>query len=210
VIHRSLESIGREWFGLVVLQQYLGSLGTVQDVHRQSQDHDLIFTPPGGAPQTIDVKVDYYFGADDKSDFHRRRTGFAALETVSNDVLGTLGWMVTSATDYIMYYFLALDNPPDQLRAWSAAGDAEAALHGLQAYDDCLLVLPTRALQAWFWEDKRYLGWRHCRIPNVDGDGRVYHTWVRLTPVEALVRLPGVRLYDRLVAALHSRRLADP
>lgn len=197
--------MGREWLGLVVLQRFFERFqeARVEDVHRVSQEFDLVYQVPGDARRhTIDVKVDFYFGQEDRSEFHRRRTGFLALETVSNDVSGTMGWMVTSPADFICYYFMALNNHAEELKGWYETGDADACLGGLSSWDDCLLVLPVPALKAWFWGDKRYLSYRHARIPNVDREGKVYHTWVRLVPVEAVASLPGVRIYNRLVDAL--------
>ncbi|MHB2016820.1 MAG: hypothetical protein ACYCW6_07760 [Candidatus Xenobia bacterium] len=194
MFHHSLESMGREWLGLLLMQRFFEAQGIpVQDVHQHSRDHDLIV-----AGRTVDAKIDFYFGAEDVHEFHRRRTGFAALETVSNDVLGTMGWMVTTEADAICYYFLALEHPADEVRRWIEQRDPTVVLRDLRAWDDCLLVLPVPALRAWFWGGKRYLNFRHCRIPNIDGDGRVYHTWVRLAPVEALAALPGARVYNRI------------
>ena len=191
MLHYSVESMGREWLGLLLIRRFLQAQGIpVEDVHKVSKDHDLVV-----AGRTVDAKIDFYFGSEDVHDYHRRRTGMAALETVSNDVLGTMGWMVTSEADSIFYYFLDMDHPADEVRGMIERQSEKTVL---KAWDDCLIVFPTPALRQWFWAGKRYLNYRHCRIPNVDGDGRVYHTWVRLVPVEELVKLPGVRVYDRI------------
>src|ERR1700722_11722793 len=97
--------MGREWLGLVLIRHFFETThkAVVQDVHRESRDVDLTLLMRGGSavPVNVDVKVDFYFGAEERTEFHRRRTNYAALETVSSDSSGTLGWMVTSPTDYI-------------------------------------------------------------------------------------------------------------
>jgi hypothetical protein len=185
--------------GLVLIRHFFETVhhATVEDVHRESRDIDLVLTM-ADRKVFADVKVDFYFGAEERTDFHRRRTNHAALETVSSDSTGTMGWMVTSASDYIFYYFLALDNPPDEIRRWIEEEDEAACLREARVFDDCLVLLPTAALQRWFWQDKRYTKYRHCRIPNLDQGGKTYNTWVRLVPVSDLLAIPDVRIYDRI------------
>lgn len=68
----------------------------------------------------IEVKVDDYKEIIDVDGTHK----YIFVETVSNDVKGTMGWLYTSSANYFIYYFKQLDRyiiiDADYLRAYVA------------------------------------------------------------------------------------------
>ena len=68
----------------------------------------------------IEVKVDDYKEIIDKDGTHK----YIFVETVSNDVKGTMGWLYTSSANYFIYYFKQIDRyiiiDADYLRAYVA------------------------------------------------------------------------------------------
>jgi len=131
-----------EWFGLTILKRYLARQAgsKIEDVHDDpqyfSKGIDLILHDSTNGTQTIDVKVDSYYGSDPKRKIRglcNPDSGFILLETISQlqydrktDAdsgstvpLGSkgdvLGWFFTEKADEVFYYYLALLNDESEL-----------------------------------------------------------------------------------------------
>ena len=211
VVHRFAQSGRIEWIALVFLQRYFEAMHghAWQDVH---DDHrpdirDVDFHLDG---VSADLKADTYF-ADLRGEtraatrYRKRDSGCLALETVSTDFSHrwqndrapdpaqprmSLGWMHTSRAEQIWYYFLALDNAPDELDALTGEGARQQGaevnreqrlLDTALVHRDELLILPAAPLKAWFWANLDHFDRRGARNP-------AYTTWFRRVPRSVLLK----------------------
>jgi hypothetical protein len=206
VLHRFSESGRIEWIALVFLRRYFEQIEGCawEDVH---DDHapavrDIDLRVDG---VSADLKADAYFADLDDGEavtrYKKPRSGYLALETVSTDFSHRwpddrrpdpsqssqrMGWMHTSRADEIWYYFLTLDNPPDEIDALASAqtgdpGERERRLLDIaRIHRDGLLILPAAPLKAWFWENLDRFDRRGARNPR-------YTTWFRRVPWRVLI-----------------------
>ena len=115
---------------------------------------DLVYVADGQRT-SVKIKPDSYFGTDANKvrerawSFYREDAGVCALEAVAGSSMRDPGWMFTSDADEIFYYYLAIAQPEDEVRALVAAPDAEF-FSALKVERDDLLVLPMKAAREWF------------------------------------------------------------
>ena len=101
------------------------------------------------------IKPDVYYGsdpakvADRNLSLYREDAGRCALQAVADSSTREPGWILTSDADDIYYYYLAIAQPEDQVRAL-LDGSEETFFSGLKVERDDLLVLPMAATRAWF------------------------------------------------------------
>ena len=83
---------------------------------------DLVYVCDGRRT-SVKVKPDSYFGTDATKvrerawSFYREDAGVCALEAVAGSSMRDPGWMFTSDADEIFYYYLAIGQPEDEVRA---------------------------------------------------------------------------------------------
>lgn len=147
---------------------------------------------PAGSQRRAKLKPDPYYGLDrakvaDRSlTYYREDAGVLALEAVANSVTREPGWMVAPGADELFYYFLAISQPEDEVRALLAEPDP-VFFGELLVERDELLVIPMAAARAWFAENLE----RFATRPVMSGGTS---SWYRLVPkqeMEASVR--GIR-----------------
>ncbi len=154
--------------GMALLQEAAGRIVTKHLVMRgaaraeiartegtaQGRDIDII-TIEGRSGRRIKLKADPYFGTDprkigDRSlAFYRVDEGCLAFEAVANSATREPGWALVSDAQDLYYYYLALGQTEDEVRALLSEPD-EVFFSELAVERDELLVLPMDALRAWF------------------------------------------------------------
>ena len=133
-----------------------------------------------GVRRVVKVKPDAYFGTDpakiaDRSlSFYRQDAGLIALQAVADSSTRDPGWIYTSEADEVFYYYLAISQSEDEVRALFAEPD-ESFFAGLKVDRDDLLVLPLAPARAWFAE-------RAERYPSRPVAFEGYSAWYRLVP----------------------------
>lgn len=115
---------------------------------------DITYAWQGGQHR-IKVKPDPYFGTDsakinDRSlPFYRAEASAFAFEAVANAATREPGWMFDSSAVDLYYYFLALPQTEDEVRALMGEPD-EVFFSELVVERDELVVLPMRGTRLWF------------------------------------------------------------
>jgi len=111
----------------------------------------------GRVSRLIKVKADPYFGTDSRKigdrglAFYRADAGCLAFEAVANGVTRSLGWTLASEAQDLYYYYLALGQTQDEVRALLAEPD-EVFYSEIAVERDELLILPMDRIRAWFEE----------------------------------------------------------
>lgn len=147
----------------------------------------------GGKRVRLKVKPDSYFGTDPAKVydrdlvFYRPDAGHYAFESISNNMTREPGWIFNSEADDLYYYFIALNQPEDEIAA--LLGEPDEVFFGeLQVERDELHILPMRATQRWF--DEHYE--EYTPRPVTVGD---HSAWYRLIPrADIEGDVPGIRL----------------
>lgn len=109
----------------------------------------------GKASRRIKVKADPYFGVDSRKigdrglEFYRADSGSLAFEAVANSSTREPGWTLVSDADDLYYYYLALGQTPDEVRALLSEPD-EVFFSEIAVERDELLVLPMKDVREWF------------------------------------------------------------
>ena len=103
-----------------------------------------------------------------------RTPGLIALQAVADSSTRDPGWIYTSEADEVFYYYLAISQSEDEVRALFAEPD-ESFFAGLKVDRDDLLVLPLAPARAWFAE-------RAERYPSRPVAFEGYSAWYRLVP----------------------------
>jgi hypothetical protein len=184
--------------------------GLSRDVQRRGKSPlgldrgvDITYTGPNGKRRTLKVKADPYCGADtalvaDRGlPFYRADTGSLAFEAVADTSTREPGWMVDSAADDLYYYYLALAQGEEEVRALLGEADAEF-FSELQVAEDDLIVLPMAKMREWF--DAHASGYPP-RPVQVGGKP----AWYRLVPrADILTQIPGVQVVGSVFQTLRA------
>jgi hypothetical protein len=118
------------------------------------RDIDLV-TIEGRSGRRIKVKADPYFGTDPRKigdralPFYRADEGCLAFEAVANSATREPGWTLVSEAQDLYYYYLALSQSEDEVRALLSEPD-EVFFSELAVERDELLILPMDQLRTWF------------------------------------------------------------
>lgn len=144
-----------------------------------------------GASRSVKVKPDSYFGldrvkvADRELAFYRADASAFAFEAVANAATREPGWMFESVADDLYYYFVAIPQPEDEVRALMNEPD-EVFFSELAVERDELVILPMRQTKEWFelhFED-------YTPRPVMLGGASA---WYRLVPRADIERsMPGI------------------
>jgi len=144
-----------------------------------------------GATRSVKVKPDPYFGldrmkvADRELAFYRADASAFAFEAVANAATREPGWMFESVADDLYYYFVAIPQPEDEVRALMNEPD-EVFFSELAVERDELVILPMRQTREWFelhFED-------YTPRPVMLGGASA---WYRLVPRTDIERsMPGI------------------
>jgi len=149
---------------------------------------DLVYVVQG-EQRSVKVKPDVYFGSDhakiaDRSlSLYREDAGGCALQAVADSPNRDPGWILTSDADEIFYYYLAIAQPEDQVRALLTEPD-EILFSQLKVERDDLLVLPMAATRTWFAENAE----RYPSRPVALGEYSAWYRLVSRAEVESAVR----------------------
>ena len=122
-----------------------------------AQGIDIVYTAPDGVRRSAKVKADPYFGNDarkigDRSlPFYRADTGSFAFESVADAVTREPGWTIDSEADGLFYYYLALAQEEEDVRALLREPDG-VFFSEIHVERDDLVILPMAATRRWFAE----------------------------------------------------------
>ena len=114
----------------------------------KAHDIDRLFIRPDGSQVSVEYKVDY------KSD----TTGNLAIELVSNDVVGTLGWAYSTKADMLVFYrsgdgeVIAVRTSMLRAMLPSLTAKYHKVYARNKSYRSVCLIIPT-------WEVKRLAEW---------------------------------------------------
>lgn len=156
----------------------------------------------GRGSRRIKVKADPYFGIDSRKigdrglPFYRADGGCLAFEAVANSATRELGWTLASEAHDLYYYYLAIGQTADEVRALLAEPD-EVFFSEIAVERDELLVLPMAHLREWF--EEHYQDYAPRPVMHAGGA-----SWYRLVPradvEKALGRIPSLgAIFPRLV-----------
>lgn len=162
---------------------------------------DITYAWQGGQ-QRIKVKPDPYFGTDatkinDRSlTFYRAEASAFAFEAVANAATREPGWMFESSAAEIYYYFLALPQTEDEVRALMDEPD-EVFFSELVVERDELVVLPMRGTRQWFEDNFE----RYTPRPVMVGGASA---WYRLVPKSDIIgSVAGINSVGSVFASLN-------
>jgi hypothetical protein len=157
--------------------------------------------PLQGIDRKIKVKPDPYFGTDPRKindlslSFYRSDAGHYAFESISDPVTREPGWMFNSRADDLYYYYLAVSQSEEDVRALMSEPD-EVFFTELDVDRDELRILPMRELQTWF--DVHFE--EYPPRPVTDGERS---SWYRLIPRSDVDgAMPGARVVGPIFARL--------
>ncbi len=134
----------------------------------------------GKISRRIKVKADPYFGTDSRKigdrrlQFYRAEEGCFAFEAVADTATRELGWTLASDAQDLYYYYLALGQTPDEVRALLAEPD-EVFFSEIDVERDELLILPMDRVREWFEEHHQEYAPRPVMHDGVA-------SWYRLVP----------------------------
>lgn len=143
VVARYLTSVGRADVQVVSGFEALGGRGV-----------DISYAWQTGR-RGVKVKADAYFGTDPVKiaarglPFYRADMNCYAFEAVANSATREPGWIFESVADELYYYFLALGQAEDELKALLAEND-DVLFSELKVERDTLVLLPMSATRDWF------------------------------------------------------------
>jgi hypothetical protein len=174
---------------------------TSDPTNPHGRDVDIV-SIEGRVSRRIKVKADPYFGTDSRKigdrslAFYRADEGCLALEAVSNGSTRELGWTLASEAQDLYYYYLALGQTQDEVRALLAEPD-EVFFSEIAVERDELLILPMDKVRAWFEDHHQDYSPRPVMHDGVA-------SWYRLVPradvEKALGRISNAgALFPRLI-----------
>lgn len=108
-----------------------------------------------GTRMRIKVKPDPYYGVDPAKTrdralgFYRSEESAFAFEAVANSATREPGWVFESSADELYYYFLAIAQHEEEIRALMAEPD-EVFFSELAVDRDELVIMPMRETREWF------------------------------------------------------------
>jgi hypothetical protein len=143
----------------------------------------------GRASRRIKVKADPYFGTDSRKIgdrnlvFYRADEGCLAFEAVANSATRERGWTLASEAQDLYYYYLALGQTQDEVRALLNEPD-EVFFSEIAVERDELLILPMDQIRPWFEEHHQDYAPRPVMHDKVA-------SWYRLVPRADLERAFG-------------------
>ncbi len=146
---------------------------------------DLSYAWQGGR-HLIKVKPDPYFGTDEHLiqnralSFYRADAAAFAFEAVANTATKQPGWAIESPADEVYYYYVAISQPEDEIRALMGEPD-EVFFSELAVERDDLYVMPMVETRAWFDANHQ----KYTPRPVMAGGAS---TWVRVVPREEFER----------------------
>jgi hypothetical protein len=189
IVARYLEVTGKVDVGIVSAFESMGGRGI-----------DLTYSWEG-SQRKLKVKPDPYFGLDsakvrDRSlVFYREDAGSYAFEAVANSATRQPGWILDSEADDIYYYFLALGQAEDEVRALLGEPD-EVFFSELRIERDDLRILPMRESREWFELEYENYAPRPVVLGGVSA-------WYRLVPRDVLeASVAGIRKIGPIFAPL--------
>lgn len=180
-----------------------GHSDVVRTLGRQSlggRSVDITYTHQGSVHK-IKVKADPYYGinadrVDDRSlPYYRADEGCYAFEAVANVATREIGWMLDSDADDLYYYYLAISQTEDEVRALADERD-EVLISELQIDRDQLVIIPMRETRDWFSANAE----RFTPRPVLFGGGSGWYRLVPQADLEAAV--PGIRPIGSVFRAL--------
>lgn len=133
-----------------------------------------------GSRMRVKVKTDPYFGIDPAKIgdraliYYREDASSFAFEAVSNAATREPGWVFDSEASEVYYYFVAISQSEDEIRALAEEPD-EVFFSELMVDRDELVVIPMSALRIWFEENFE----RYTPRPVLVGGASA---WYRLVP----------------------------
>lgn len=143
-----------------IIAGYLRSTGRVDVVQTEGRASyggkgvDITYAWEGST-RRIKVKPDPYFGTEGAKVgnrdlvFYRSDASAYAIEAVANAATREPGWMFDSPADDLYYYFLAINQPEDEIRALLSEPD-EVFFSELAVDRDELVIMPMRGTREWF------------------------------------------------------------
>lgn len=144
-----------------------------------------------GTRHRIKLKPDAYFGTDaakisDRAlSFYRADAQAFGIETVANAFTKEPGWIFESQADSLYYYFLALSQDEEEIRALAAEPD-QVFFSELAVDRDELVVVPMREMREWFEANQD----RYAARPVSAGRTT---SWFRLVPrADVQSAVPGI------------------
>lgn len=160
----------------------------------------ITYSSHAGACQ-IKVKPDPYFGTDPAKvnnralTFYRADAGSYAFEAVANSATRAPGWMFDSEADDLYYYYLALAQDEDEVRALLGESD-DVLFSELKVDRDELWILPMAETRIWF---ERHFEEYPPRPVMLAGAA----AWYRLVPKSDIQRaVPQIKNVGSLSASL--------
>jgi len=155
-----------------------------------------------GRLRNAKVKPDSYFGLDrakafDRNlPFYRSDAGHYAFKSISNTKTREPGWVLSSEADDLLYYWLAIAQPAEEVRALLAGPD-EVFFSELLVERDDLRILPVRPVRTWF--EGHYDA--YTPRPVTVGD---HIAWFRLIPRGDIDRaIPGINAVGSIFSGLY-------
>ncbi len=154
-----------------------------------------------GSRRRVKVKPDPYFGtdnaliADRALTYYRADSGAYAFEAVANTATREPGWIFDSEADDLYYYYVALSQTEDEVRALLGEPD-EVFFSELAITRDELVVLPLRATREWFENNYEAYTPRPVMVGGASA-------WYRLVPRRDLERaVQGINMVGPVFRSL--------
>lgn len=180
-----------------IVARYLAQTGKLDVVRTGGREAlggknvDITYSWQGGR-RKVKVKADPYVGTDPAKisnrelPFYRSDAGIYAFEAVANSATREPGWVFNTEADELYYYYLAIAQTEDEVRALFAEPD-EVFFAELRVDLDNLHVLPLHETRAWFEEHFE----NYTPRPVMQGG---FAAWYRLVPRSDIVGdVPGIR-----------------
>jgi hypothetical protein len=166
----------------------------------RNQGIDITYAWESGR-RNIKVKPDPYFGTDPAKVsnrslvFYRAEAGSYAFESVANSATRAPGWIVESEADDLYYYYLALAQEEDEVRALLAEPD-DVLFSELKVERDDLRILPMAETRRWFESHAE----NYTPRPVMLGTSAA---WFRLVPRSDIEQeLPGIKIVGPIFARM--------
>lgn len=161
---------------------------------------DITYSWQGGR-QRVKVKADPYIGTDPAKindrdlPFYRSDAGIYAFEAVANSATREPGWIFNTEADELYYYYVAVAQTEDEVRALFAEPD-EVFLSELRVDLDDLHILPMRETLEWFEANYE----QYTPRPVMQGG---FAAWYRLVPrADIMGAVGGIRDVGPVFATL--------
>lgn len=179
-----------------IVARYLvqtGKLDVIRTGGREAlggRNVDITYAWQGGRHK-VKVKADSYAGTDPAKindrdlPFYRSDAGIYAFEAVANSATREPGWVFNTEADDLYYYYLAIAQTEDEVRALFAEPD-EVFFSELRVDRDDLHILPLDATRGWFNENYE----NYTPRPVMQGG---FAAWYRLVPRNDIVHTVPIR-----------------